>query len=115
MYVLSQFGFQTFLEQFARQITIVLRLNTFCSSVNNDRGAPHSYESYAQSLQECMRPFIDWVLATEFKLAQAEAESDDGSYSLVRLQREMEPFSRFLDNLYDIYTKCTLDYTKYPG
>lgn len=27
----------------------------------------------------------------------------------------MEPYGRFLDNLYDIHTKCSLDFIQYPG
>lgn len=115
------------LEHFTRYATICLRLNTFCAFVTGTVDVagqraptpaptppPHSYECYAHAVRQCLRPFRDFIARTERTVA-AQRPDATRPQTLVRLQRDMEPFTQLLDNLYDVHTAATLDFERQPA
>lgn len=112
------------LEYFTRYATLCLRLNTFCAFVTGAVGdgqntptaspPPHSYECYAHAVRQCMRPFRDFIGRTERTVA-AQRPDAARPQTLLRLQRDMEPYTQLLDNLYDVHTSATLDFEQQPA
>lgn len=95
-------------------MTILLRLKVFCNNVNEPIGKspPHSYESYVKAVQQCIQPFIDYLILKEEEIVLQCASN---TTTILTLQRDMNPFFQYLQDLYKIHLAVTLDYNQIPG
>lgn len=92
----------------------MLRLKTFCSSVNESNNVlpPHSFECYAKAIRQCLQPFTDFLLQKDQHFIDNKLTGKPKTAMVLFL--EMQPFFHFLKHLYSIHKTCVLDYKEIP-
>lgn len=96
-------------------MTLVHRLLTFCRLVKQaaNKGPPHTYQCFAEGIQQCLDPFHRFVLATERKVN--EMDQLVHPVTIANLFHEMRAHFEAIAHLYKIYQNVTLDFNRYSG
>lgn len=98
---------KTWLEIFAKNMTMLWQLRLYGRRLYDGKEPPHAYESYAHGLQQCLQPFIDFIIATEATVRQQDLTK---CHSINWLMQQLEPQFKYLRNLFGIHTACILDH-----
>lgn len=95
-------------------MTLVHRLLTFCRTVKQAvNSAPHTYQCFAEGIQQCMEPFQRFVLAKERRVN--ELDQLVHPVTIANLFHEMREHFETIAHLYQIYRNVTLDFNKESG
>lgn len=112
---------QAALQHFMHYATICMRLRRFCDAVDRCAAvdpaapsAPHTYECYAQAVRQCLQPMATFVRRTERDVV-AQRPDTLRPQTLVRLHRDLEPYTAVLDALHEIHAAATLDFRRQPA
>lgn len=106
---------QSFLKEFCQPMTLVHRLHTFCRTVKQavNKCAPHTYQCFAEGIQQCMEPFQRFILAKERRVN--ELDQLVHPVTIANLFHELREHFETITHLYQIYQNVTLDFNKYSG
>ncbi|XP_037037056.1 gamma-tubulin complex component 5-like [Bradysia coprophila] len=106
---------QSFLKEFSHIMTLVRRLDTFCRSVKRleQKSPPHTYQCFVDGIEQCMGPFLRFVLAKERQVN--ELDQLVRPVTIVNLHHELREHFTTIEHLYKIYHNVTLDFNQYPN
>lgn len=89
----------------------VLSPNMYCSSSTEFFYAPNTVQTYAIALGSLLQPLVTTILDKEKEIVRNDPFE---KFTLVRFYCEMKLEFARLEYLYEIHTKCYLDYNVYP-
>lgn len=102
---------QNFLASLLKSITIMSRLRIECQRSYSLNGQlPHTLEAYYDSVQSLILDRTsDFILEQE-----AIVKAQEESYTLLTLQKRLQPYGKMLEIMWNIHETVVLDDSKYP-
>lgn len=92
-------------------IRTILCPNMYCSSSTSFTYAPNTIQTYAIALESLLHPLVNVILEKEQEIVRNEPFE---KYTLIRFYCEMKLKFARLEYLYEIHSKCYIDYSMYP-